>query len=243
MKIESFEWKNSPAQLYNKPSRSYMNKLIIANWKEHKTIQESLEFLEVFQKNLGSISLTDKEVVICPSFTALSEVSKFVLTHHLPIHIGAQNVSAFEEGAYTGEVSASQIKEVAQYCIIGHSERRRFFHETPDDVQKKVDQALKVGLTPIVCVQDENEPVPDGVQYVAFEPVNAIGTGSPEDPKRIEQVFMSLSSKSAKSTYIYGGSIKPENVSEYASLPQMAGFLVGGASLDPVSFTNIITSC
>lgn len=230
-------------QLYNKPSLTTMEKLIIANWKEHKTIRESLEFLEKFQSLLSQIDLKDKKIVICPPFLSLSEVSKFAVTRRMPIAVGAQDISGYDEGAYTGEISGRQIREVAEFVIIGHSERRKYFHESDNDIEKKTAKAHQAGLIPIVCVRSEKDAIPENSTYVAFEPVEAIGTGNPEDPKRVKDVFTKISSGNDKRKMIYGGSVDHASIGVYTKIPLAAGFLIGGASLDPDSFAGIIEAC
>lgn len=220
-----------------------MEKLIIANWKEHKTVREALDFLEKFESIIKSIPLAEKQIVICPPFCALSEVSKFVITHHLPVFVGAQDVSAYDGGAYTGEVSATQIRELAEFVIIGHSERRKYFNETAKVIQKKVSNALSANLTPIVCVRGEKDEISENVCYVAFEPVEAIGTGNPEEPKKVEKMFTILTGDNTERKMIYGGSIDQDNIKVYTKIPRTAGFLIGGASLEAESFANIISAC
>ncbi len=171
--------------------------IIAGNWKLNKTIKEAVEFVMLLKRNILDASSVD--VVVCPPFTALSELSEILMD--TDIRLGAQDIYWEEKGAFTGEVSATLIKDAgASYAIIGHSERRQFFHETHQTVNRKTKAALKNGLIPIVCVGEmlaEREKgqtlavleaqlagafsgmtAPDMTTVIlAYEPVWAIGTG------------------------------------------------------------------
>ena len=217
-----------------------MQTYFIANWKLHKTVTEAQDFLNKLSTKLIDIQLDGKEIVVCPSFISLSSVASYIHNHKIPVSIGAQSISNFAVGAYTGEVCGSQIREFADYVIVGHSERRRFFGETNEIVEQKVKQAREAGLTVILCVQDENEQIPNDADILAFEPIYAIGTGNPEDPGRIGEVFKLLREKT-KAPLLYGGSVTPDNISDFKNIPLLSGFLVGGASLEADSFIRIIS--
>lgn len=170
--------------------------MIIGNWKMHKTIEEAVDFMKKLSK---SITSGKEEVYLAPSFTALHSLVK--LAKESGICIGAQNISEHIEGAYTGEVSAKMVKEVgASFVLIGHSERRLFYHETSEIVGQKLRRCLEHGLKPILCIgETEEQRVSDKTKYVlekqigealhglqkeqlasvviAYEPVWAIGTG------------------------------------------------------------------
>lgn len=243
--------------------------LIAGNWKMNKTAREAAELVQALKDKLGEVD--EVEVVLCPPFTALDTVKKFL--PGTSIGLGAQNVHWEEKGAYTGEVSASMIKESGcHYVIIGHSERRQYFGETNETVNKKVKSALKVGLTPIVCVgerleereKDETFQVIDnhvkkglaGLSdkeilkiVVAYEPVWAIGTGKTATPRQANEVhafirhlLSDIYSKDIASQMriLYGGSVKPDNISSLISEPEIDGALVGGSSLDAQSFSEIV---
>ena len=150
-----------------------MNKcLIVANLKSYQNETEAKNWLESFQKIKElNLDLTQKEIVICPAFTELFSFFSFFSSNNITVRLGAQNVSPFDEGPYTGEVNAKQVKDFAEYVLIGHSERRQNFAETDDMLIKKVAMALKYGLNPIFLVQTQGELVPQDVQVVAYEPV------------------------------------------------------------------------
>lgn len=185
-----------------------MRKPIIAgNWKMNKTVEEALQFVRDIRRNLNDIKQADS--VVCPPFVALKPVAEVLKATR--VGIGAQNMHFAESGAYTGEVSAAMIKPFCHYVILGHSERRAYFGETDDLVNKKVKAALQAGLTPIVCVGESLEQNQAGETHsfvsgqvqaafsglsadeakrsiIAYEPIWAIGTGlsaSVEDAGRI----------------------------------------------------------
>lgn len=206
---------------------------IIANWKSNKTQIEAIDWLEqVVSSKYPVASIENKEIIVCPSFTLISEVSFFVLENSLPIKIGSQDISQFSSGAYTGAVNANQVKEFGEYAIIGHSERRRFFNETDEILEKKVILAKEAGLIPIYCVQGKDDKVPADVILVAYEPVTAIGTGTPDTPENANAIASAITSKNPQVQYVlYGGSVTPDNVATFTSLSSISGVLVGGASL------------
>lgn len=247
-----------------------MRKPIIAgNWKMFKTIEESVKTVSELKPKVSNVK--DRDIVICPVFTSLRSVCEAAKGSN--IKIGAQDLYWEEKGAFTGEISAGQIKDTGcTYVIIGHSERRQFFHETNDTVGKKIHAALKSGLIPIVCVGEllaeresgktfavNEKQIREGLGtmsqeqakaiVIAYEPVWAIGTGKVATPSQAEEVHIYIR-KTVASMFgqetaegiriLYGGSVKPENISELMSQSNIDGALVGGASLEAESFTKII---
>ncbi len=181
---------------------------VAGNWKMHKTIKESTDLVVELIPGLDSIKNVDS--VICPPFTALAMVSNLV--KDLKIELGAQNLFWEEQGAYTGEISPGMVAEIAEHVILGHSERRAYFQDTDDAVNKKILAALKAGLKPILCVGEtleENEAGKTGEvvkrqlvealkevnteelgqMMVAYEPVWAIGTGKAATAEGANQVI------------------------------------------------------
>jgi len=188
-----------------------MRKPIIAgNWKMYKTINEAIDLANGLKRELFKLDFAKVEVVLCPVFTALSEVAEVL--NETDIGLGAQNVYWQDEGAFTGEVSPAMLKDAGcQYVIIGHSERRQFFGETNETVNKKIKASLKHGLTPIVCVGEnlqERESnntfkvIQNHIQgsladisvedlakiVIAYEPVWAIGTGKTATGEQAQEV-------------------------------------------------------
>ncbi|PIP74284.1 MAG: triose-phosphate isomerase [Candidatus Levybacteria bacterium CG_4_9_14_3_um_filter_35_16] len=210
--------------------------LIIANWKSNKTLSEVEDWLEKFSPNYNSIN---KTIIICPSFTLLSEVKSYLENKKLKIELGGQNISQFENGEYTGEVNAAQIKDFANYVLVGHSERRKNFEETNQILDQKINLVKKYGLIPIFCIQGKDTYIPKGVGIVAYEPIFAIGTGNSDTPKNANEVGLAIKRKGYEK-FLYGGSINSQNVASFTSMPSIDGVLVGRASLDPVEFGKII---
>lgn len=213
-----------------------MKPLVIAgNWKSNKTIAQTKEWIEKFK--IQNVERKNTTVVVCAPFTALSSM------HPFPFSLGAQNVSMFDEGAYTGEITAKMIKEVADWVIIGHSERRKNFGETDEMLATKVEKAHAVGLKVIYCIPDDVTLIPAGVAVVAYEPVWAIGTGKADTSENAQAVIASVKQKAGVRTMIYGGSVTVDTAVSYIEQPSIDGILVGGASLDAEEFARLITSC
>lgn len=217
--------------------------LVVANWKSNKKITDAIDWLKAFEKQINEVNLSNIQVIVCPSFTALSAVSSYVKQQNLPISIGAQDVSGFDQGAYTGEVAASMIAEFATHCIIGHSERRKNFCETDYTVVRKVEAAKRNNLKSIVCLQDENTPIPERADILAYEPIFAIGTGKPDTRDNISKVFEIIYPKAAGKLLLYGGSVDIGNIGQFASVDKLSGFLIATASLDSNNFVELLQKC
>jgi triosephosphate isomerase len=209
--------------------------LIIANWKSHMKLQEAVSWIADMK---DTFSQTQKKVVICVPFSLLSVFSQHDID---TTKVGAQDISPFGMGAYTGEVNGEQIKEFANYVIIGHSERRKYFNEDDQLLTQKVTMAKNCGLIPIFCVQGSDTSVPDGVEVVAYEPIWAIGSGKAESPKQANEVAKAIKQKNTVKTVLYGGSVTADNVHSFTQMSDLHGVLVGGASLDPQQFSQIIS--
>jgi len=217
------------------------NSLIVANWKSNKTIPEANDWLAKLAS--GFTKKEGKEVVLCVSFPLLHFLREQISKSNLDIKLGAQDVSQFPEGPYTGEVNARQLKELADYVIIGHSERRERFGENKDTLFEKVKRATEQSLLPIFCVQNENTEVPDGQIIVAYEPPDAISTSSPdsapEDPEEMENVAYGFKSQGPGLVFLYGGSVDQNNVREFTEKNSIDGVLVGAKSLSAEEFLGI----
>src|SRR3989344_2301546 len=176
------------------------NLLIVANWKANKTEEEAIDWLREVSSRLDRDQISNKKIIICPPCTAISAVSDFIRSNNLPFEVGAQDVSRFEEGAYTGEITVTQIEKLCNYAIIGHSERRKYFNETDDDVIAKAKLLIKNKISPILCISDikqfdfyvERENVffvsaGGTFFFFVYDPQSVVGGGGffhPEDPGR-----------------------------------------------------------
>lgn len=219
-----------------------MKKLYIAaNWKSKMTIQEATSWLHAVASENGNLGADTKVVIICPPHTLLQTMQYKIGTFNSHIKIGAQNISPFAEGAYTGEIAASMAKEFCTYTLVGHSERRTHFHEDDQMIAEKIERAHESGLIPILCVQDADTPIPGGVTIVAYEPVFAIGTGKPDTPENAMKVCAKIKQAHPNlEGVLYGGSVTPENVHSFTEKDSIDGVLVGSASLDPKKFVAIV---
>jgi len=217
-----------------------MKKLfIVANWKLNKTESEAKKWIYE-SKSIKNLDLSNKKIILCPSYVYLPAMKTSVKEQSLPIELGAQDVSSFKGGSYTGEVSAAQVKEFAEFVIIGHSERRINFKETDEMLFKKFKSAKESGLTVIYCVQGKETKIPENVDIVAYEPVAAIGTGNPDTPENAESVAAYFKANFQVPAVLYGGSVTANNVNSFTRMPSVDGVLVGKASLDPEGFYAII---
>ncbi len=245
--------------------------IVVANWKLNKTVCEAVRFVSALRDTVSDVS--GVEIVVAPAFTALSSVSSALGESN--IHLAAQDVFWEDDGAFTGEISPAMLKDVdCEYVIIGHSERRQYFGETNDSVNKKVKAALSYDLKPIVCVGESlddreagrtetviEDHVKNGLKgisrdavlstVVAYEPVWAIGTGVTATPDQAQLAHLFIRSLLSELYSVdlaaavriqYGGSVKPDNISELMAQPDVDGALVGGASLEVESFAQIVKS-
>lgn len=220
-------------------------KYIIANWKSYKTLNETREWFKLFYKNLpDQVELEDKEVIICPPYPLILPVFEIIMQYstkeRIMIKLGSQNISPFEEGPYTGEVSARLISEFCSYSIIGHSERRQIFSESDKMLAEKVELVKNYNINPIFCVQGVEAVIPLGVEIIAYEPVFAIGSGKPDTPEDADEVAKFFKEKYGLIHVLYGGSVTAENVSSFTIMENIDGVLVGGASRDPEHFIQIL---
>lgn len=220
-------------------------KYIVGNWKSNLNTKEIENWFKIFSDKYqtGQVdNFSNLEIVVCPPFVYIPLVKKLIGENNLPIKLGAQNLSPFINGAYTGEVSAAMLAEFVEYVIIGHSERRMKFHEDDAIFQEKVARAIEGGIKPIYCIPDEKTVIPDTVGIVAYEPVWAIGTGQSDSPTNAGKIATSLKQNRRTNVFIYGGSVTKENIGNFLEEPSIDGVLPGKASLDPLIFWEIIVN-
>ncbi|MEI7494058.1 MAG: triose-phosphate isomerase [Alphaproteobacteria bacterium] len=222
-----------------------MQKWVVANWK----MNGSKNLLNEYKKSFKNY----KKLIVCLPSVYLGEPSGLILS--------AQNIHQQLKGAYTGEISASMLVEFGvKYCLVGHSERRQYFHETNSDVRAKAETCLGENITPIICIGetleqyeanqttevlerqlDECLPSKSGF-WIAYEPVWAIGTGKTPTTDEISEVHLMLREKLPNTTLLYGGSVNGDNAATIFAIPNVDGALVGGASLDMANITKIYSA-
>jgi triosephosphate isomerase len=236
-----------------------------ANWKMNKVSSETREFIARFFPEVKSVS--DVDIVLAPPFTSLPHAAEMIKQTN--IMLAAQDVFYEEKGAYTGEISPSMLTDVGcKFVIIGHSERRQYFNETDEIVNRKIKAAQKGGLSVIFCLGESLEEREAGRTFdiieremnqgldgtnienivIAYEPIWAIGTGRTATPEQAQAVHafirerlrMKYGNKSGDIRIIYGGSVTPENVDFLMACADVDGALVGGASLKVESFVRIV---
>jgi triosephosphate isomerase len=242
------------------------NWMVVGNWKMNNTTDESVTLAKSIKESVSH--LTGSDIVLAPPFTSLSSVHEVIKGSH--VKLAAQNIFYEDKGAYTGEISPAMLKDVGcTYVIIGHSERRKYFHETDEGVNLKVKKSLNAGLKPIICVGETEEEREKGITefvigiqvrkalvgiekldniVIAYEPVWAIGTGKNATPIEAEEVHHFIRNVLGEKygdavgdvRILYGGSVTPENIGELIAMENIDGALVGGASLKSESFIGII---
>jgi len=243
-------------------------KIIVGNWKMHGTLADAHSYVKTLLPYLQSIE--GKRVLLAVPFTALSRMAEWCSGSS--VELGVQNIFDQEKGPFTGEISAFMAQDAgARFTLIGHSERRKIFHETDEWIHRKVVRALSC-LQPIVCVGETLEERDTGKAnevirkqiigalhglsmqeacriILAYEPVWAIGTGMNATAeianamhKHCRSVIWELFSEevSNKVHILYGGSVKPDNMESFVHQESIDGVLVGGASLDPSQFIQMI---
>jgi triosephosphate isomerase len=220
-------------------------RLIVANWKDNKTFNEVIAWFDKvgpYSKNLSSVT-----VVVCPPAIYLPLAYQLITQNQYKLELGAQDVSQFDSGPFTGEISARQIAQFAKYVLIGHSERRRHLLETSDIILKKVEISIQFGLTPIICVdqyqKDELLSYIDKPVIVSYETPSAISSNpgaSPEDPQKAAEICKTFKAIVKNAPVIYGGSVNPTTVKNYLSVPPISGVLASKATLDPDTFMSFI---
>jgi len=240
--------------------------MIAGNWKMNTTVSEAIELVSEMRRKLDEIG--DVEKVICPPFISLAVVRELI--RGSSIRLGAQNLYFEEKGAYTGEISPLMLADLCDFVIIGHSERRQYFNETGEIVNKKLRAALKIGLKPILCIGErleENETGKTaevvteqlnsalagidniGSLTVAYEPVWAIGTGKAATGRQVNETIGLIRHNVARlcdkevaqqMRILYGGSVTADNIAEFVQQSEIDGALVGGASLKASEFLSIV---
>jgi triosephosphate isomerase len=217
-----------------------MRSKIFANWKEYKTAIEAREWLLAVGPELSEND--PFEIILCAPYVYLAELVQIVRDAEYPILIGAQDVSRYAEGAYTGEVSAKMLESVGVgWSLVGHSERRGGFGDNNEVVAEKVKRCRENGIEPLVLVRDAEDLIPEGSSYFGWEPVSAIGTGAAIAPSEAAHEIEKLKGASAM-TGLYGGSVDVGNVGVYLAYNNVNGVVIGSASRDPHKFIQLLNA-
>ena len=246
-----------------------MKKLIVANWKMNMTKASGISLVKSLSAKINRSISSSREVVVCPPFTLISEISKILKSSK--ISLGGQDCSTDSFGAFTGDISSLMLKDLGcKYVIVGHSERRENHNESEKIIKNKLDLALSLGLKVILCVGEKMQERKKGNTIriitrqlqlsiskkcnnkntiIAYEPVWSIGSGVTPKDSEICDVHNFIKNKSSQLSIgdkplmvLYGGSVNPRNSKNILSLQNVDGALVGGASLKLKSFLDIIRS-
>lgn len=242
-----------------------MKKIFAANWKLQKTPLESKEFCENFLKKTSQSTLDLVDVFIFPQNFSVGLVSQTVKGSS--VLVGPQTVHTEVKGAFTGENSALLAKQFGcQLVLLGHSERRQYFHESNEVLNQKIKLTHELEMLPVLCIGETLEQRDLGQTnsicleqlqralhsidttkriIIAYEPVWAIGTGRVATPEQVQSVHQFIFDEMKKMKFenfqiLYGGSVKPDNAKSLIQLPHVDGFLIGGASLEVESFISVI---
>lgn len=251
-------------------SRGYIMTLpiIVANWKMYFSYTQALDFIKNYCRELVALGQQhDRLIILCPSFEILQSITQLMQSTPSVV-FGAQDCSAHQFGAHTGQVSALSLAQLGcSYCIVGHSERRSEYGETSDLIAQKVERLLEQNIMPIVCIGEDEYTYRTGKVYVlleqqlrpvlekahrnstciyyAYEPIWAIGSGIVPDEACLKSIFswlakyLSMSGQSFK--LLYGGSVTAATLPMLVTIRELDGVLVGGASVDFQKFKNIVS--
>lgn len=257
--------KPSTLRLSQEYLMKYRKPVIAGNWKMNTDVESGINLVKQILDLSNNI--TNVEKIICPPFVSLTSIAKML--NGSSIQLGAQNVNANENGAFTGEISTAMLQGLISHVIIGHSERRMFNDESSEQVAEKAISASKAGITPILCVGEDLSIRKSGkaVNFItrqlqaslegfsnwnsliiAYEPIWAIGTGEAATAGQAQEmaavcrnVICHLTPDLGNSIRVlYGGSVNSKNVAKLLKQPDIDGALVGGASLNAQEFSNLI---
>ncbi len=223
-----------------------MKRYIFGNWKSHKTTAEGREWIEQFASLYRDSEA--RSIVLAPTLASLEGLAAFAADKKLTgLAFAAQDISPFPRGNYTGAVAADLVKAVAQYVIVGHAERRRYFHESVQDILNKASEAVDAGLTPLVCFEDAAQLSPlvvplgdlDGKFLLAYTPHDPVVARAAEPVEKVAGMVARCRRSLGQTPLLYGGAVTRQNCGNYLDIDGIAGLFVGEASLDAASFAAI----
>lgn len=234
--------------------------LFVANWKMNKPFSDEVAFVQKYRNELSQLGSPEKKIVLCPSYLALFPIAQAL--RETSVAVGAQDCSPYSKGSYTGQVSALSLKQVGcSYCIVGHSEQRALGKQD-QEIAQAVTLLIDQGIIPIICIGEHLKENSHTKTFellsrqlaplrpylgkapivIAYEPAWAIGTGNAAPNDYLTTVFSWLLEKKISQCHmIYGGSVDETNIVQLASLKQIEGFLIGGASLDFQKFQKLVS--
>ncbi len=244
-------------------------KIAAGNWKMHKTLSEGQGLAQEIRTMCDSELMNEAEIYIFPPFIHLSAIASQM--QGSKVNVGAQNLHQAEQGAFTGEISASMLKSInINNVLIGHSERRQYFNETNQSCAEKINAALNAEITPFYCVGETLQERESNQHFsvveeqlkvlsnidilkcvIAYEPVWAIGTGKTATSQQANEMHIHIrkvigemysNDVAQKISILYGGSVKPENAKELFAQSDIDGALIGGAALKSRDFLDIAKS-
>jgi len=223
--------------------------IILANWKSFKNPDEAKKWLEdITIINKLKPANYHENIILCVPFIDIPVLKETLkqLSQGLNFVLGAQNISLEEEKPETGETTVKMIKDYVFYIILGHSERRTNFNETEEMVNKKIKTCQDNGLKTIVCISNMQQlksiirEFPSYKDFILYEPISAIGSGKIEDAKVSNEMAKKIKQDLKNTKVLYGGSVNAENVKNIVNKEFIDGVAVGGASLNPQSFWEIL---
>lgn len=217
-------------------------KVVVGNFKAELNRDEMINWLEKAAKYKEGLRMENKLIILAPQFVYLDLFKQEIARLNLPFRLAAQDVSRFEQGAYTGEVSVRDLKDFVEFVVIGHSERRLYFagSEGHEELQAKINLAHKYKIKVILCVGGQ-ETYKTPVFAVAYEPIAAIGRGYPEPAEQSYEVSKEIKKTIKAEYYLYGGSVNKDNVFEFTSVG-FDGVIVGKKTLDPDHFLDLVAN-
>jgi triosephosphate isomerase len=229
------------------PATSSTSYLVIGNWKCNKTIDQARAWFDQFRR--GYRPVDGVEVVLAPPHLLLAQLGEYLEQSKIEnFSLAAQDISPFPLGSYTGATAADMVKPICRYAIVGHWERRTYFHETSQDAVNKVSEAADASLIPIICVDETNAmsqltalgDIDCDKLVVGYTPVDGASYREPQSPEKIAEVAGYISQVYPARPIIYGGGIDAGNHERYISIDGISGLFLGAASLQPDSFLQIV---